>query len=288
MKLLVDTRVITDNIEKAGTLTNVPAISLMFKDFYEDIHCHLDLKNEHTIFSRNLNKSVCYSIGKANNNNSAAVIVNVRQAFEYNVKFEIATFYLPINVNDNREGLSVNQAYNVAADIKSVLPGCKIIGMVTSGCINSSYASMTELNSIWIAIKDVVESISLGGSFYLGKCVRFPNYINEIRIGEYMLFGTIPYCNKESLCGAVGLFVESEILGVYEDRKEIILDCGYSTFDAQNSQIRYNDLSFVNCSSDYAIYKYKDGYYRVGDKITFVPDYKSLVKLRNVEREYRK
>lgn len=37
MKVIVYTKNIIENIEKAQTLVNIP-ISLMFKDFYEDIY----------------------------------------------------------------------------------------------------------------------------------------------------------------------------------------------------------------------------------------------------------
>ena len=64
MKVIIYTDHIVDNIKKAETLVN-RSISLMFKDFYEDIWSHICHRVNNDIFSLHFDNSVCYSIGKS-------------------------------------------------------------------------------------------------------------------------------------------------------------------------------------------------------------------------------
>ncbi len=76
MKVVVYTDNIIANIEKAESLVNVP-VSLMFKDFYEDIYAHVKDRVNNKVFGLHLNDSICYSIRKAGKNNCGAVVTSV-------------------------------------------------------------------------------------------------------------------------------------------------------------------------------------------------------------------
>lgn len=292
MKVIVYTKNIIENIEKSRTLVNVP-ISLMFKDFYEDIYEHISDKIRNKIFGLHLKDSICYSIGKAVKGNSGAVVTSFADVWKYltingNACQGIHNFYIPINACDNREGLSIYEASKLANEIRT-LSSSHIYGLITSGCLNENHPSEKELFRIWNLLRNDIESISLGGSFWLGQNSKLPNFISDVRIGEYMLFGTIPYCTNEEKQGLCGIELHTKVIGIYPERSQLILDCGYSMSDMNQCRICYQDnLKFVDSSSEYTIMKCDNvSDYRIGDVVRFIPDYKSLVKLRYAEHEYR-
>lgn len=292
MKVIVYTRNIIENIEKAQSFVNVP-ISLMFKDFYEDIYEHIRSKIRNKIFGLHLKDSVCYSIGKATKDNIGAVVTSFSDVWKYltingNSCQGIRNFYIPINACDNREGLSIYEASKLANEIKTI-SSSRIYGLITSGCLNENHPSKKELYRIWNGLHNDIESISLGGSFWLGENSELPDFISDVRIGEYMLFGTIPFCDNKEKLGLNGIEVQTKIIGIYPERNQLILNCGYAIADLDKFQIDYHeDLKYVDSSSEYTIMQCEHvSNYRIGDVICFVPDYKSLVKLRYAEHEYR-
>jgi hypothetical protein len=293
MKAVIYIKNIIKNIEKAQSFVNVP-ISLMFKDFYEDIYEHISDKIKNKIFGLHLKDSICYSIGKAAKDNCGSVVTSFADAWNYiNTNIgacsETQHFYIPINANDNREGLSIYEVSKLANDIRIISDQCKIYGLITSGCLNDKHPSEKELYRIWSSLRDSIESISLGGSFWLGQDTKIPEFISDVRIGEYMLFGTIPYCYDEEKKGLNGIEIETKVIGIYPERNQLILDCGYSMADLYECRVSdFTDLKFIDSSSEYTIMECKHvSDYRIGDIVTFIPSYKSLVKLRYAEHEYR-
>jgi predicted amino acid racemase len=292
MKVIVYTKNIIENIEKAQTLVNIP-ISLMFKDFYEDIYEHIADRVTNNIFGLHLKNSICYSISKAVKENKGAVVTSFSDAWRcLNINGDtghgIREFYIPINACDNREGLSIYEVRKLSDEIR-MLSNSHICGLITSGCLNENHPSEKELYSIWSKLRNNIESISLGGSFWLGQDSKLPGFISDVRIGEYMLFGTIPYCNDKQKKGLNGIELQTKVIGVFPERGQLILDCGYSMADLDKCHIDYHkDLKYVDSSSEYTIMECEHvSDYCIGDVVTFVPNYKSLVKLRYAEYEYR-
>ena len=292
MKVIVYTKNIIENIEKAQSFVNVP-ISLMFKDFYEDIYEHISDKIRNKIFGLHLKDSICYSIGKAVKGNSGAVVTSFADVWKYltingNARQGIHNFYIPINACDNREGLSIYEASKLVNEIR-ILSSSHIYGLITSGCLNENHPSEKELFRIWNGLRNDIESISLGGSFWLGQNSKLPSFISDVRIGEYMLFGTIPYCVDKEKQGLNGIELQAKVIGIYPERNQLIIDCGYSMADMYKCRIYYHtDLKYEYSSSEYSIMQCEHvSDYRIGDVIYIVPDYKSLVKLKYAEHEYR-
>lgn len=282
MKVVIYKNAILGNIKKAESFTNVP-ISLMFKDFYSYIYdCLGCIKNE--IFALDIKDSVCYSLGKASNLNKAALVTSVTDVIRYEKEFGIKEFYIPINAEDNREGLCVSEVNKLAQQIKQVSNEV-VYGLITSGCLNDKHPSDEQLFNIWRKIGKNVNSISLGGSFWLPKTV--PTFVKDIRIGEYMLFGTIPYNTDKDKLGSNGIEIYSKVLEVYPDRKQLIVDCGYSVADVDKCKCTEEDLKYIDSSSEYTIMEYSNKNFSIGDIIVFLPNYKSLVKLRYANREVR-
>lgn len=283
MKVLVDKSAIEANIKKAERITGKP-IALMFKDFYEYVYPCIFVKNN--ILSKHIDNSVCYSIGCASTQNNGSIISCFQDALKFHNDFGIKKFYIPINANDDREGFCLYGAIKMANIVREKIPDAELTGMITSGCLNEKKPTVLEFRKI-MDVGCVFDRWSLGGSFYLGHEEYF-SFADEIRIGEYMLFGTIPFCEKSHLLGSNGITFKTRVLAVYPERNEFICDCGYSVCDVQNcsfigfNRIKRAFIEFVDSSSDYAIFKGCKGV-EVGSELLFAPNYKSLVKLKNVE-----
>lgn len=107
---------------------------------------------------------------------------------------------------------------------------------------------------IWNGLRNDIESISLGGSFWLGQNSKLPSFISDVRIGEYMLFGTIPYCVDKEKQGLNGIELQAKVIGIYPERNQLIIDCGYSMADMYKCRIYYHtDLKYEYSSSEYSI-----------------------------------
>lgn len=282
MRVLINREALKSNIEKAKTLSRGVPVSLLFKDFYEDIYDEID-DCGCDIFSMNKVFSNCYAIGQATCNHRGAVVTSLSQ-IDHIPYGEIERVFIPINAFDNREGLSIESSKILAHVSKVVYPNIHVIGMITSGCLNERAPKVDDLRKIWDQLEFTVESISLGGSYWLGREENLPGFIRDIRIGEYMLFGTIPYNSDKEKLGTNAISIEAEVIGVYPERNHILLDFGYAK--AEPEKCEYPDgLFYVDSSSEYTIL-YTTKQYGIGDKMLIKPNYKSLVKLKDAVREY--
>ena len=274
MKWKINLSALERNIEKARLLVNKP-IALMFKDFYQCIYPNLNL-HDVRCFGISIPNSICYSLGKATAMNDGALVISkneVRRCLDLGLR----TLYIPINAHDNREGLSVSNAINLLRDIRSECNGIELVGLVTSGCLNEKHPNIDELWSLWYQLGSFLNGFSLGGSFWLGQSV--PDFVTEVRIGEYMLFGTIPYYTGDRE-GDNGIEIETSVLAIYPERGQIIVDCGYSLADMKDCKPIEAGITVIDCSSEYTILETRREF-NAGETIRFVPNYKSLVKMRH-------
>lgn len=284
MRVEIDTRAIRRNIEKAKTIANRP-ISLMFKDFYEDIYSHIG-DTGCKIFSKNLKGSVCYSLFNSKVEHSGCFVTKDSDFMVSLCSCNINEFYIPINANDNREGLCLKDAVELCEYIKCRNEyDVKLYGVITSGCLNENHPSIGELESIWCALYPYMEGLSIGGSFWLAKH-NLPDYVSDIRIGEYMLFGTIPYDSNKKLLGHSAIKIKARVIGVYPERNQIIVDCGYSLADVKDCTVHHQGLKYIDSSSEYTIFELDGCEMNIGEEVEITPNYKSLVKLKDAQRYY--
>lgn len=284
MRVEINTRAILGNIEKAKSIVNRP-ISLMFKDFYEDIYSHIE-DTGCKIFSKNLEGSVCYSLFNSKAKHSGCFVTKDTDFMVSLCSCNIDEFYIPINANDNREGLSLKDAVRLCEFIKCHRSyPVKLYGVITSGCLNEKHPSIDELDEIWSAVSPYMEGLSIGGSFWLAK-QNLPDYVSDIRIGEYMLFGTIPYDSNKELLGHNSIKIKARVIGVYPERNQIIVDCGYSLADVKDCTVHHQGLKYVDSSSEYTIFELDGCEMNIGEEVEITPNYKSLVKLKDAQRYY--
>ena len=305
MVIKINKRAIAYNIHKAERISAGIPVSIMLKSFYEyiaDIECVRSRK----IYSQGLVNSICYALHSAGSRHSGAVIADFDDFMECYRSCNIRVFFIPLNADDDREGLDVRRASRLALRIRSNVSDVRLYVMVTSGCLNAKHPGLRRLIKEWQSwASRLFDGMSLGGSFYLSEldsyreeCVetgeyssRFatlPYFISDIRIGEYVLFGTIPFCDDKRLFGRNAITVESEVVGVYPERRQIVVSGGYSEIDTDRCTLLSGGLTFADVSSEYTIYNDPFLRYKRGDKVEVVPNYKSLVKLQNVAREYTK
>lgn len=278
MILIVDKVKMIQNVERAKRMSSSP-ISLMFKDFYIDMYN--DQFKHYKCFSNDSSTALDVSSNIGNMlQTKGKVITSIQQLEHFPGLKEI---YVPINFLDNREGLSFDLAEKI---LKSFNKPTHSYLMITSGCINEYGPTLNELESLYNEFKNLVVGISVGGSYYL-QFGQLPKFISEVRIGEYMLYGTIPYCQNRTLFGTPSLIFQTEVLEVYPERKQIIINGGTSTINAKSSTLLSGGLEYSNASCDYTIYNDPFGQYKVGDTIEMIPDYNSLKLLRYVAREYK-
>lgn len=286
MKLKINQASILRNIRKADELAGRP-VSIMLKSFYEYMLPHADtLGTERAIFSKNIPDTICYSIGEVKEYHRGSVVANFNDV-RWCRKYGIKDLYIPINAQDDREGLSVDQAIMFVQELKEQKLDARLHCMITSGCINDKSPSPHEIIDLWEnTLSHYFSELSLGGSYYLQFVENLPNCIFDIRIGEYMLFGTIPYCNDPSLFGDNALTIELEVIGIHRDRGHIVVRGGYSHLDTKDCYLLSGGLQYIDSSSEYTIYADPFKRYNIGDTIELVPNYKSLVKLQYVPREF--
>lgn len=266
------------NIERAKRLSGSP-ISLMFKDFYIDMYD--DCFKPHKSFSNDNSKALEVSSNIWNTLKTRGKVITSIQQLEQSS--DLKEIYVPINFLDNREGVSVDVAKEI---LNSFDRSDSSYLMITSGCISEYGPTLNEIEILYNEFKSIVTGISVGGSYYL-QFGQLPKFISEVRIGEYMLYGTIPYCQNRTLFGTPSLIFQTEVLEVYPGRKQIIINGGTSTINAKSSTLLSGGLEYSNASCDYTIYNDPFGQYKVGDTIEMIPDYNSLKLLRYVAREYK-
>lgn len=300
MVIKIDRKAVAFNINKAEKIANGIPVSLMLKGFYEyiaDIECVKTRK----LYSQGLPNSVCYALHSAGSRHSGAVVADFDDFKECYRACDIREFYLPFNAYDDREGLDVRRLERLALRIRKYASGVKLYMMITSGCLNSNHPGLNRIENEWVLwASSLFDGVSVGGSFYLSELDSYmkaterhrsstpPLFISDIRIGEYVLFGTIPFCDQKHLFGRNAITVESEVIGTYPERRQIVVRGGYSEIDTDQCMLLSGGLSFSDISSEYTIYNDPFLRYKRGDKVEVVPNYKSLVKLKDVAREYTK
>lgn len=285
MKVVYDISAITKNILRAKELLGLPVV-LMFKDFYEELANHLPDNLTDGCWSLNLAETNCYCLHSASFIHTGAVVVDVKNAEHLYENYGISRFYIPVDCGDGREGLNLKRAFHLADELTEN-SWAEVYGLITSGCMNAAAPTRAKLDRIWQVLSAAsAEGLSLGGSYWIGR-EPLPDYVKEVRIGEYMLFGTIPYCTDDSKSGPNGVWIYAKVIAVYPERKELIVDCGYKYADLSKCVLQDSGVKFVDSSSEYSIFSYEKPLYKVGDTLHFIPNYKSLVTLRNARTEYQ-
>lgn len=305
MVIKIDRKAVAFNINKAENIAVGIPVSIMLKGFYEYI-ADIECVSARKIYSQGLKNSVCYALHSATSRHSGAVIADFDDFMECYCSCNIREFYVPLNADDDREGLDMRRASRLAMRIIQYASDVKLYIMITSGCLNSNHPGLRRLIKEWQSwASRLFNGMSLGGSFYLSELDSYrkecnetgeyssrfatlPYFISDIRIGEYALFGTIPFCDNKRLFGRNAITVESEVVGAYPERRQIVVKGGYSEIDTDRCTLLSGGLTFADVSSEYTIYNDPFLRYKRGDKVVVVPNYKSLVKLQNVAREYTK
>lgn len=309
MVIKIDKKAIASNIHKAERIAKGVPVSIMLKGFYDylaDIECVKTRK----LYSQSIPNSVCYALHSAGSQHNAAVVADFDDFVECYRDRGIKEFYIPFNALDDREGLDECRCAFLARRIRKSAGGMRLYMMITSGCLNDKHPGLYHIENEWREwASTLFDGISLGGSFYLSELESYltaterrvycesgvvidvhpadpPRFITDVRIGEYALFGTIPFCEKKYLFGHNAITVESEVIGVYPDRRQIVVRGGYSEIDTDKCTLLSGGLTFSDVSSEYTIYNDPFLRYKMGDIVSVVPDYKSLVKLQYVAREY--
>lgn len=258
----------------------------MFKEYYEDIYSGARIAPTGDIFSIRIPGSICYALGKATQVNRGALVNNILDVKALHDK-GMNLFYIPIDTYDFREGLSVYEARLLAESIHKVIDeDIELRCMVTNGCINDHRLnSKRQWLDLWSSLGNHISSISVGGSFWLNKTSELPDFVSDIRIGRFMLFGFVPYC--DDVIGKNSLVLEGTVLGVYPDRARVIIDLGDAYCDPSQCVPYDLGLKLDSSSSNYAVFTYPSvGKYYIGQKVLFTPNYRHSSALARLDVHY--
>lgn len=260
------------NVELVRSLHSGISIALMFKDFYADFFD--ERFDEYVCFGNSVKARRAVTTTITNRESSWGKITTI-----YNECSARERIYIPLEVGDKREGLSIDTAMSLA---KSITDREKWL-LITSGCVDNVHPQLSDFESIWARTCNSFSGISVGGSFWVPYILH--SSVKEIRIGEFMLFGTVPYC-EGILHGERAVTLECDIIAKYSDRRHLLIDAGKQNFNSVCSTLLTSGLSVVHSSCEYTTLEYDRDIFSVGDKVFFAPDYYSLITLRYADRKY--
>lgn len=286
MRYIVFREILNQNIEVAQSLIGVRKLSLMFKEYYEHLFSLVDQHPTGDIFAINLQDSICYALGMANEKSKGALVNNIMDAKTLHDK-GLSQFYIPIDTYDGREGLSVYEAKLLAEAIHEFLDNKTVVtGLITNGCINDRHLqTKDEWDTLWSVFESLLTGLSVGGSYWLDKAKDLPEFVKDVRVGRFMLFGHIPYSDKKY--GRNCMVVEGNVLGVNLSQQKVMVDLGDAYCDPAQCLPNNEDLVFTESSSNYALYYTPQvSRYYIGQRLLFTPNYKHSSALARLKVHY--
>lgn len=222
---------------------------------------------------------------------------------------------LMIEVGDLREGILPE---DVLSSVRSILgfrsPYLRLAGIAANlACCSGtlpSMANMSVLNEIALDVEKQLghgfEKVSVGGSVMLDwlESHDLPPRINELRIGEAILLGTIPSINRRHELLFHDAFVfKGIILEVKEKpvkpagnmsendagiadvarkgfRKRAVVDFGNINTVPHGLQCLDDEVRYVGSTSDYSVFDVTECSRRFvpGDEIQFIPNYQAMTQ----------
>ncbi len=273
MRYIVSKDKLNKNIAMAQSMIGQRKLSLIFKEYYEQLHDLVSEPLSGNIFSVNIPNSICYAIGLFNKNNKGAVVNNL---YDCQCLYDLGKriFYLPVDSTDGREGLPVYDAKELSYQIKSIFPDAEVRGMITNGCINDNHFKDTnEWFGFWNEFNGTIKELSVGGSYWLNKSYLLPDFVSDIRIGRFFLFGFIPYDQLQ--IGHNCIKAQGTVLGINKPLKKILTDLGDAYCDPAKLYPNNRDLKLSDISSNYATFTTSEvENYRIGQKLMFDSNYK--------------
>lgn len=286
MRYIVSKEALNQNIALAQSLIGLRKLSLIFKEYYEHLFPLVSQHPTGDIFAINLQGSICYALGMANEKNKGALVNNIMDAKSLHDK-GINRLYIPIDTYDGREGLPVYEAKLLAEAIHEFF-GKKTTatGLVTNGCINDFHLqTKDEWVTLWSVLGNHLTGLSVGGSYWLDKAKDLPEFVKDVRIGRFMLFGYIPYSDKKY--GRNCMVAECNVIGVNLTQHKVMVDLGDAYCDPAQCVPCNKDMVFVESSSNYALYfTPQASRYYIGQRLLFIPNYKHSSALARLKVRY--
>lgn len=290
MRIELDSGAIKRNYNKAKEFCSNSGVScsVMVKDFYGGLGIQ-NIVDAKFWSNRVIKGGINYIVGSSEVGfNSGGIVLShkdaVRLAKDAKDRKVNFVMYIPVNLVDNREGLTLYDAIALHSYAKGLENGFFRVGgaVITSGCMDDNVPSFMQLSAVVDTLKKVgFDLVSVGGSYYLGWIIdnKLPLGIDDMRIGEYVIYGTVPfYPIHSNNKGEPAIKVRLEIIAVYKERREVLLLGGSSKIDIDKSICLSGNFEFRNKSTEYTIMSYKSEP-KVGEFVKFVPDYHSLIKL---------
>lgn len=290
--VVVDRSIILDNFRIAKEYLEARGVkaSVMQKNFYSPLRIDEILEGDyHQLWGSHVG-SLNYVLGESlylDPDYSGGIITTLEEALAVQYKYTSLRKkfkgYIPLNWGDDREGLDLESTLELlrqCTDLSNEYFDCSNI-MLTSGCLHDEVPSYLDFEELCIVLgQNGCQNLSLGGSYWL-QFDSFPEIVEECRLGEFIIFGTIPFCGVDQpITGRPAVTVELKIAQVYKDRRQVLASGGSVYFDACYSKLLTPQLTFAQQSTEYTILSYiQDLSIKKGDTVRFLPNYHSLIKL---------
>lgn len=288
MRVIVEQSKLLENLANAQKFAGDATIAVMVKDFYAPI---VDQQKLNTMGVRFWSGSMYFGYNYIVGNNRVGyhrggIVMSVAECMKLKVDAENFEShfeaYIPMDVGDNREGLNRSEVIEMLLELKDTTSRYFTVAgvMITAGCLNADCLNDKDLLDIISLIRTMGYKVSVGGSFFLGKAMlgTLPK-VDEIRIGEFYLYGTIPFTPELAKLENAAIKVESEVVHVYPDRKHILVEGGRTKMDSRQAKVLDPNLKVVACSTEYTIMAYEGKEPNIRDTVEFVPEYHSLITL---------
>lgn len=279
MRIEFDVKALKRNFQQAESIvqSNGCTLSLMVKAFYKVLKLEEHLSPEYLWHQ---DKGYSYVIREREQYHKGGVITSL-----YDIPSKKFDSVVPVNFGGNRDGMELLDAVHLIKASKEI--GTPIRkAMITAGCLHGNVSEPKLLEYVCQELKSKgIEHISIGGSYFVEWAKRkvIPPQVDDIRIGEYALYGTIPFIKGsdipkwEDSCIKLTLPMVED----YPRRRMAIYRGGSAMFNAEDSWFHnLQGCTLENQSTEYVILNYET---HPPKQVEMIPDYHSLVKLLNYE-----
>ena len=274
MRIIVDVKQVKKNWQFAKLLAGKKKLAFLEKSFYANLKIPDILKLKMS-WGRG-NQQINYLIGDNQKQHSGGIAVS-KKCID-NAPYRKFNFWIPINLLDNREGLHYTEALSLARYAK--LKGHIVKAFSTIGCINGNVPSNDFIGAVSQCLRSEFSYYSIGGSHVLNR-KNLPNTVDEIRIGDYVLFGNIPFTNQSKSEAAHAVKLGLNVIRYYSDRNQYLLRGGNSIYNPETSEAEDKSIRIVQSSSEYTIIE-TNKLLSEGDEVIIKTDYHSLQKMKSI------
>lgn len=240
--------------------------TLYCKSFYEEYLDFIDC----TKWTNSKENTRCYKLYEYEYSKFDSSLHISGKTLEKVIGLTDHSVFIPLAHLEEREGVTIDEAINLINYCER--NKIQVDGFVLNyGCVDSKLPTFNELNDYLDKIKYIFGDqmkISIGGSYFL-SWTNMPEAVSELRIGEFILNGKIPYVNKQ--IGKIGVKAKYRILS--QNKDQILIEAGYSNLAFDTI---FEGLKIKSINTEYTILEKLDKRMLFGEYVDARLSYKNM------------